>query len=90
MAKIMCMDNEYEIRKDIGIHILENFFEDEYYNCVDAGEKEVCYSDLCIDDAITFLKELKKQFNEEIDRCIEEKNKHKDELKKIIVRLFSR
>ena len=60
-------ENNYKIKENIGKDILKNFFEDEYYNCVDAGEKEVCYRDLRIKDAITFLEELKKQLNKEIN-----------------------
>ena len=68
MAKIT--ENNYEVRKDIGKNILKNFFEDECYNYVDAGEKEVCYNDLCIVDEIILLKELKEQFKEEVNKRI--------------------
>lgn len=61
MAKIMCMDNEYEIKKGMGIDILESFLSDKYYNCVDAGEKEICFEDLDAKNQIIFLEELKRQ-----------------------------
>ena len=63
-------ENNYKIKENIGKDILKNFFEDEYYNCVDADEKEVCYNDLGIRDKIIFLKELKKQFNIEVNKRI--------------------
>ena len=63
-------ENNYKIKENIGKDILKNFFEDEYYNCVDAGEKEICYSDLRVEDAIIFLEELKKQFNKEVNKRI--------------------
>lgn len=57
----MVMGNEYEIRKDIGINILEGFLSDKYYNCVNANEKEVCFEDLDAKNQIILLEELKRQ-----------------------------
>lgn len=72
MAKIM--ENRYEINKNIGNDILRSFFENEYYNCVDADEEKVYYNNLFIDDSIVLLKEIAKQFNEAVNNHINELN----------------
>jgi len=65
MAK-MKVTKEFEVCKEIGKDLLNDFLEDYYGNYVDE-DSTILYKDLDTENAIIFLQELKNQFIDEID-----------------------
>lgn len=66
MAIVTAMKKkEYEIDKEIGRRIIEDYFSD--YDCFVDENEEILFEDLDIENSIIFLKELKEQLVNAID-----------------------